>query len=301
MRPDWRRVQPPAAEASRREEDPSLQQRLLRRAPRPWEEIFLVIGSAAIVSVLLDALVDPPNDWLEMTARILGSGTRIVLAVLLGMWLGTRAWPARGRQLGTRILRRASREKVKPILFLTSHPDFRPSSARRVLEVVGFAAGTTVIVTWVLAVAGLRDLGISIPSNLYTLLALYGSFVLVPYWTFARMGLRRIDPVRWTVQPVSQTYAARLRLSNGALLLVALGAAVNLALRAGRQDDQAILEAVRLVGHLVAAILVVAAAAVAYYNRVEKRVVLELEKEALAAGVRDGRDLSDGDFLPRVL
>lgn len=274
---------------------------MLKHGRRPWEEVFLVIGSAVVVSVLLDALINPPDSWVKFAGRLAGSGVRILIAVLVGMYLGKYAWPRRGRALGFRILKRTINGKVKPLLLMTDRPDFRPSMPRRIFEVVGFVAGTTIILTAALALAGVTNLGVSVPSQLYTLLALYAAFLLVPYWTFSRMGLRRVDPVRWTVEPLSRRYASRLRLSNGALLLIALGVSINLALRAGATGDAALIASLQLLGHLVAAILVTAASAVAYYSRAEKEVFLALEDEAVKLGIHDGRDMSDGDFLPRGL
>ncbi len=273
---------------------------VLQRAPTPWEEIALAVGGAIIASILLDVLVNPPAEFREFVNRVLGSVTRIAFALAVGAYLGARSWPKMGRKLGVILLRRAVKARVQPMLVLTDRPDFHPFTWRRILEVVGFAAGTTSIVTTILAITGSQGVRISLISNLFVLLALWGSFVLVPYWTFAGMGVRRVDPVRWIVEPLSRRYAQRMRLSNGALLLVALGLIVNLAFRAGASGEEAFVDGLRVLGHLVAAILVVAATAVAYYKRAERGVLLDLEAEALALGIRDGRSLSDGDFLPRV-
>lgn len=271
------------------------------RPPRPWEEIAFVVGSAAIVSILLDALLVPPTEPLELLARFLGSFTRLGFAILFGLWLGKRAWPRRGRRIGRWFLKRALRGKARPVILLTERPDVVPRTPRRILEVVGFSVGMTILVATALTLGGLRNVGFAVPAGLFILLSLWGAFVLVPYWTFARLGLRRVDAVRLTVEPLSRHYASRLRLSNGALLLVALSLTVNLGFRSGLPGQEVLLNSLRFVGHLVAAILVIAAAAVAYYARAERAVVLELQKDALQLGVKDARPLTDGDFLPRGL
>ncbi|MFA5862068.1 MAG: hypothetical protein WDA16_10280, partial [Candidatus Thermoplasmatota archaeon] len=135
--------------------------------------------------------------------------------------------------------------------------------------------------------------------GIFTLVALWASFLLVPYWVFGRMGLREVDHERWLVQPMSRRYADRLRLSNGALLLVAFGGIVNLAFRAGASPNVAIFEGVQRVGRVIAAVLVIAATAVAFYLRREHDLVLDLEAEAIRDGVRDGRGLTDREFLPK--
>ncbi len=270
----------------------------LQKPRRPWEEIFLVVGSAAVVSVLHDALIDPPASAIAFAARVTSSGVRIFFAVLVGMYLGRRVWPKRGKRLGERLLRRSTEGKVPRIVVLTDRSDLSSRMSVRIFEVVGFVAGTTLVVHSGFALAGIP---VALPAYVYMLVAFYASFVFVPYWAFGRMGLRRIDPVRWTVVPLAHSYARRLKLSNGTLLLIGLGATVNLAFRAGQSGDQALLGSVRIAGQLAAAILVVVASAVAYYAAPEDAVFQSLEDTALAVGIRDGRSLSDGEFLPRIL
>jgi hypothetical protein len=190
--------------------------------------------------------------------------------------------------------------KTAPLVFLTDRPDFPLSTARRVLELVAFAAGSTIIVIAVLIVIGVPDRVLVAVSGLLPLVALWVSFILVPYWVFGRMGLRQVDPVRWLVQPLSRRYADRLRLSNGAILLIAVGAAFNLAYRAQLAPSEALLTSVLGSAHVVAGVLVAATTGVVFYLRREHALVREIEAESIADGARDGRGMSDGEFLPRV-
>lgn len=255
--------------------------------------------AAALLSLALRLVLTPPRTRLEL-GRIGASYTAgLVLALLIGRWLGKSAWPARGRALALRLMARAVAAKAKPVLYLTDRPDFEPRSWKRILEVVGFAGGVTILVPATIQLLG-APVHIAGPlGGLLLILALWGSFLLVPYWAFARLGIRRVDPVRWMVQPVSRAYAGRLRLSNGALLVIAAGVTINLAFRAGASGDEALVHGVVAVAELAASILVVSAAAVAYYARAEKELVRGLEEDILKLGILDGRAMTDGEFLPR--
>ena len=255
---------------------------------------------AVLADFALDLLLAPAGSGIEFTARAFSFALGASFAFLIGRWLGTRTWPRRGRRLTSRVLARMLRGKNKPLIVLTDRPDRAPTRWRRVLEVVGFAAGVSVILTAVLPVLGVPPALVRGFAGLFAVLALWGSFALVPYWTAIRMGLRVVDPVLWTVTPLSRRYADRLRLSNGALVLIALGVFVNLAIRAGASQEAALVAGVSTVTTTVTSILVMAATAVAYYATREHALVREMEAEAVATGVRDGRGLTDGQFLPRV-
>lgn len=274
------------------------------KAPLHVPERLRAVAGPVLLAVLadfaLDLLLQPAGSFLEFAARAVSFAIGASFAFLIGRWLGTRTWPKRGRKLTRRVLARMLRAKNNPLLVLTDRPDRAPKRWRRVLEVVGFAAGVSVILVAVLPVLGVPPALVRGFAGLFVLLALWGSFTLVPYWTAIRMGLRVVDPVLWTVTPVSRRYADRLRLSNGALVLIALGVFVNLAIRAGASQEGALVAGVSTVTTTVASILVIAATAVAYYSTREHAVVREMEAEAIAMGVRDGRGLSDGDVLPRL-
>lgn len=270
------------------------------QVPERLRAVAAPVALAILADFSLDLLLAPAGGWIELVARAISFLVGTAFTFLIGRWIGLRAWPRRGRRLTSRVLERMLRGKHKPLIVLTDRPDRTPTRWRRVLEVVGFVAGVSIILTSLLPLLGappnlVRGLG-----GVFALLALWGSFALVPYWTAIRMGLRVVDPVLWTVTPLSRRYADRLRLSNGALVLVALGVFVNLAVRAGASQERALVEGVSTVTTIVASVLVMAATAVAYYSTQEHGLVREMEAEALGLGVRDGRGMTDGQFLPRV-
>ncbi|MFA5861361.1 MAG: hypothetical protein WDA16_06655, partial [Candidatus Thermoplasmatota archaeon] len=95
------------------------------------------IAAAVVADFVLDALLDPRSTGLGgFVTRVIGFGIGALLAVLIGMFLGKRAWPKRGRRLAAFLLRRAMKASHKPDVFLTDRPDFTISVTRRIVEVV---------------------------------------------------------------------------------------------------------------------------------------------------------------------
>lgn len=268
-------------------------------AGKPPRVLGTVVAAASL-AFLIEVLLDPPQSVLNLFGRLIGLPLVAFIAFLFGRWLGTRTWPKRGRRVARYALKRALKDKGTHLLFLSDRPDVKPRLWQRTFEIVGFSAGSAVVVTTILALAGFGAGGVTAFASTFTIVTLWLSFVLVPYWAFARMGLRQVDAVRWLVLPLSRRYADRLRLSNGALLIIALGATINLAFRAGASGDEALISGLVTVARLTASTLVVAATGAAYYARHEHRLARELEAEALELGVRDGRGMTDGEFLPRL-
>lgn len=257
------------------------------------------VAAAVLADFILDQVLDPGSSGrVAFVRRVVGFAIGALLAFLLGMYLGKRSWPKRGRRLAAYLLRRAMKRSRKPKVYLTDRPDSTISLTRRIVEVVGFAAGSAVILGVALTILGVRPGLVDAAVGLFTLIALWGAFLLVPYWVFARMGLREIDHERWLVQPMSRRYADRMRLSNGALLLIAFGAIVNLAFRAGATPNDAIFLSVLRVGRVIAAVLIIAASGVVFFLRGEADLVLDLEAEAIRDGVRDARGFTETEFLP---
>lgn len=276
----------------------------------PIERSVLKTRSMGVAGIVLVAIaadfaielaLDRPGGPLEIVGRAISFALGAGLFYLVGRFLGNRTWPKHGTRLTRRLLRRSVRERrVQPLVVLTDRPDVTPSPWRRILEVTGFAAGSSVLLGAVLSVLGADPNLVRGLASLFALLALWGAFILVPYWAYGMMGLRQVDPVRWTITPLSRRYAGRLKLSNGALALIAVGAAFNLAFRAGASQDEALTAGVRAVATVAASVLVIAASAVAHYSTRERALVKTLEAEALTMGIKDARGLTDGEFLPRV-
>lgn len=268
--------------------------------PRVLEGVRAPLLLVVLTAFAFDLALQPPDHALEVVARAVGFAIVAPLYVLFGAWLGRRSWPRRGRRLARHVVKRAMRQEARPLVFLTDRPDLQPHLGRRVLEVLGFAAGASVAVAATLPLFGFPAEGVFPLASLLSLVGVWASFILVPYWVFARMGLRKVDPVRWLVEPMSQSYANRLRLSNGALLIVAFGAFVNLAFRAGATGEAALVGGVQALVRLVASIFLIAATATVFYVDRERALTKEFEVEVLAYGIRDGRGMNDGDFLPRL-
>lgn len=264
--------------------------------------VALPILIAVATDFVFEFTISRPNTR-SLAGRIIGFAIVAILAYLYGRWLGTRTWPKRGRGVARMVLRYNTRKADHPTIFLTDRPDVTVSIARRIVEVVGFAAGAAIIFTVSLSfippAPGIAELKL-VGSGVFTFVALWASFVIVPYWVFGRMGLRQIDPIRWLIQPMAHRYAGRLRLSNGALILVAFVAIFNLAYRGGANQTEAIADSVLTLVRVVMGVLIAAVTAVAYYVRQERGLVLDVEEEALRMGIVDGRGMSDGDFLPKL-
>lgn len=263
--------------------------------------VLRTVAAAAGIALALDIVLDALQGPVE-AGTVLGLVlfyvilTPVFLAV--GWWLGTRAWPKRGTALTRSLIRR--RIAAKKMIFICDRPDARRSLPRRIWEVVGFSAGISIMGIALNQLLSPPPLGQLFLLTLLPLLTLWGAFAIVPYWQLSRLGLRTIDPLRWTIIPIGRRYAERARLSNGALVLLGAGAFVNVLFRAGATGLDAVSSVIAVVIRTVASILVIAAAAVAYYHRGEFARSHALELEAIQMGVRDGRGMSDGDFLPRL-
>lgn len=259
-----------------------------------------VVIAAAIAFVLDTALtaLSRPIRASDVLALLILYPITVGFYLALGWWLGNRAWPKRGSALTRRIIRR--RIRSKKLIFICDRPDAPRSLTRRIWEVVGFSAGLSVLG---IAIVQLFELNALVSGPILFLLLLgsvWGAFVIVPYWMLSRLGLRTIDPLRWTIIPIGRRYAERAKLSNGVFVLAGAGALFNILFRSGASGVDAVAGALTVVVRTIASILVIAAAAVAFYQRNEHALNHSLEIEAIEMGVRDGRGMSDGDFLPRL-
>jgi hypothetical protein len=257
------------------------------------------IAVAALISFVIESILLTTPTATGIVSRLIVYPVAIVFFWGAGWWLGTRTWPRRGARLMRASLRRRLRRK-HALVFLSDRPDRRLPLPRRIWEVVGFSAGSTLLVTSTLLIFDAPSGAVLAATGLMPILTLWGSFILVPYWLYSRLGLRSVDAMRWLVLPLSGSYADRLKLSNGALVLLGIGATFNATLRAGASGGEAAADAVVTALRIVASVLIVAAAAVAYYAKDERVLSHTLELEAVAMGIQDGRGMSDGDFLPRL-
>lgn len=263
--------------------------------------VLRTVAVASAIAFVLDTLLTVPVGDLHagtVFGRLVGYTLSIPIFLGIGWWLGTRTWPKRGSQLTRALIRR--RIASKKLIFICDRPDAPRRLTRRIWEVVGFSAGASVIGVAIVTLVA-PPLGVAnAVTILLPLVTLWGAFVIVPYWMLSRLGLRTIDPLRWTIIPIGRRYAERAKVSNGILVLAGTGALFNILFRAGASNLEAITGALSVVLRTVVGILVIAAAGVAYYHRGEFARSHSLEVEAIEMGVRDGRGMSDGDFLPRL-
>lgn len=263
--------------------------------------VLQTVAAAAGIAFLLDlglTRLQRPVTAAEVLGRLVVYPITVLFYLGIGWWLGRRSWPKRGTALTRRIIRR--RIESKKLIFICDRPDARRNLPRRIWEVVGYSSG---LVLFGLAIIRFFELNVFANTFILFLLVvgtLWGAFAIIPYWQLSRLGLRTIDPVRWTIIPIGRRYAERARLSNGFLVVIGAGAVFNILIRSGASGVDAIAESLTLVLQTVISILVIAAAAVAFYHRSEFALSHKLELEAIEMGVRDGRGMSDGDFLPRL-
>ena len=263
--------------------------------------VLRTVVAASAIAFGLDTLLTVPVG--ELTARAVlfrlgGYSLLLPVFIAFGWWFGTRTWPNHGSRITRSLIRR--RIASKKLIFICDRPDAPRRLTRRIWEVVGFSAGAAVIG---FAIVTLVSPPTAIARAILTTLpfvTLWGAFAIVPYWQLSRLGLRTIDPLRWTIIPIGRRYAERAKVSNGALVLLGAGAFFNILFRTGASGIEALTGALVAVLRTVVIILVIAAAGVAYYHRGEFSRSHALELEAIQMGVRDGRGMSDGDFLPRL-
>lgn len=216
------------------------------------------------------------------------------LAVVAGRVLGERVWPSLGvlsARIAIRIYARFGRARGARLL-LTPFADFVPSRLRQTWESTAFASGLALMLgaSLLYLVSGRASTLLWLSLGLLAVSCTF-TFLLVPHWAFARLGLRISEPSRFVVRSVADAYDRFMRVSNGAILLVAIfyGAAI-LADRATRIEWYFTL-LTTLAGILGLGVVVTGTAA-AYFKRHEEGVVKRIAAEARRNGfmpVRMGR------------
>ncbi len=210
----------------------------------------------------------------------------LALAVIAGRVLGERVWPAMGVMFARTVLRmyaRYGRARGARML-LTPFADFVPGRFRQTWESTAFASGLSVMLG-----ASALFLVRGTPTNLiWFSLGLLAfacalTFLLVPHWAFARLGLRLSEPDRFVVRSVADSYDRIVRVSNGTILIFAAFYGVGiLADRATRVEWYLTMSAT-LLGMLGLTVVVTGTAA-AYFKRHEERVVKRVAAEARRLG-----------------
>lgn len=223
----------------------------------------------------------------------------VALSLVVGRWIGRRLWPRHGLALTRRLLRGYAKTHERGDLLLTGRSEFVQSMRRRIFEATALIAGLNLLL--VFAVAPFLPVTGRVATGILPLvLTIYLTVALVPHWTFARLGLRRVDHARFMVSPLTREYSDRLRISNGAVVLLALGIGGFVLRQQGATDVQAGQQIVSSGLTIVLLSVILVATAVAFYQREETGVVEAAAREAIAMGFRDGRGESEGELAAKL-
>lgn len=244
-----------------------------------WVTVALVTVLAAIASTIILKLTGESRWSLMFLGLIAGSA-------FAGKIIGEYVWTVVGSFYTGLVLRIyahfARRRGAK--MMITPYPDFVPGRLRQTWEAMGFAAGLSLLAAATILFITEED------NNALPWLSIGGlvlscilTFMLVPHWTFARLGLRVSEPQRFVVRSLAENYTGWVRVSNGTILVGSTFYGVNaLAGRATR------LEIWILVGVSLAILLTIALVAMgtatAFYKRHEAKVLTRVAADAKRLG-----------------
>lgn len=203
-----------------------------------------------------------------------------------GWLLGERLWPWLGKAtaiLALRLYARWARRKGARLVIATDG-DFEAGRLRETWESMAYAMALAVLSGAALLVVthGERD---RLPWLSLAALALCAAttFLLVPHWAFARLGLRVWEVRRFVVLSLADSYGRWLRISNGTLLLVAFAYGYKLVAEAAPAWSGVWTMGLSFVG-LLAVSVALFGTAVAYFHRREADVVHAIGVEARRLG-----------------
>lgn len=254
-----------------------------RREPffdrHPVRAIVVVLALALVATLGVLYFVHAMR-WFALAAAA------IVGTALVGRLLGETVWTTLGVWASERVLRvyvawghhRRARLAIAPCA------DFVPGRVRMTWESMAFASALSMLV----AVSLLYVLPIepiALPWLSLAVLSACGilTFLLVPHWAFARLGLRLWEPRRFVVTSLAESYAGWVQVSNGTLLLAAGFYGVNaLAPRVPRADAYLIVGSTILV--LLGLSVALFGTAAAYFRRHAERVVRLVAEDARRLG-----------------
>lgn len=263
-----------------RRAEPWLPRGKKRRIERSiWITIALVLVISAAASYAILQVTGELRYGLWFFLAIVGS-------VFAGRLIGEYGWTIVGTRYTALILRLYARfgRKHGAKLMMTPYPDFVPGRVRQTWEAMGFAAGLSMLAAASILFVTQED-SESLPwlclGGLVVSICL--TFMLVPHWTFARLGLRMSQPHRFVVESLAESYTGWVRVSNGALVLGSSFYAINAL--AGRADRVQIWLLVGMsMATLLAISIVAMGTATAYYKRHEEKVLKRVIDDAKRAG-----------------
>ncbi|GEM_PF-5659314 len=244
-----------------------------------WITIALVVVLSGAASYTILKLTGETRLSLYFFALIVGSA---FAGRLIGeyVWTVVGAWYTR---LVLRVYARFARRRGARMM-ITPYPDFVPGRLRQTWEAMGFAAGLSLLAAASILFVTEED------SSALPWLSLGGlvlscvlTFMLVPHWTFARLGLRVSEPRRFVVRSLAENYTGWVRVSNGTMLLGSAWYGVSaLAGRATRLEIWILV--VVSVAFMLAIAIVAMGTATAFYKRHEEKVLQRVASDAKRLG-----------------
>lgn len=218
----------------------------------------------------------------------------LALAVIAGRLLGERVWPVLGIGFSSLVLRGYAKwgRRRSARLLLTPFADFMPGRLRQAWESTAFASGIALMLGASLLFLIKGRPGTLLWFSLGLLaFACMMTFLLVPHWAFARLGLRISEPDRFVTRSLAESYDRLVRVSNGTILLVAVFYGVGILADRATRIEWYVTMLTTLAAILGLGVVVTGTAA-AYFKRHEERVVKRVADEARRLGfmpVRLGR------------
>lgn len=218
----------------------------------------------------------------------------LALAVIAGRLLGERVWPALGVGFSSIVLRgyAAWGRRRSARLLLTPFADFMPGRLRQAWESTAFASGIALILgaSMLLIFEGRPGSLIWFCLGLLAVASVM-TFLLVPHWAFARLGLRISEPDRFVTRSLAESYDRIVRVSNGTILLFAVFYGVSILADRATRFEWYFTVLTTLLAILGLGVVVTGTAA-AYFKRHEEHVIKRVAAEARRLGfvpVRLGR------------
>lgn len=272
-RPDGNRVLPPRTLTRR------------RRGLAPRHHAFATTLGVFLLSIAIGVVFlyfVGASRWFVL------AGLASLGAVIAGRLLGERLWPILGGWTSVAVLglyvRWGQRRGAK--LVIAPDADFVPGTLRQTWESMAFASALAI-----LAGASLLDLLHGNTAWLPWLslgaltLCIATTFLLVPHWVFARLGLRVWQPRRFLATSLAESYASFVRVSNGTLLVFAAYYGFRV-MRALSPTVEGYTIVALTFGALLAVSVAVFGTAAAYFHRHEERVLKYVAAEARGMGFK---------------
>lgn len=268
--------------------NPVLPPRTLTRPPVGLPTRHHAFATSVAVFLLSLAIGVVLLHFVGATRWVLLAGLASLGSVLAGRLLGERLWPVFGGWTSVAVLRIYVRwgQSRGTKLVIAPDADFMPGRFRQTWEAMAFASALAIL-------AGATLLDVTHGSTAWLpwmslgalVLCIATTFLLVPHWIFARLGLRLWQPRRFIAMSLAESYAGFVRVSNGTLLVFAAYYGFRVMRDLSPTFEGYMLVAITF-GALLAVSVAVFGSAAAYFHRHEERVLKYVAAEARAMGFK---------------